>query len=298
LTADDAPANMPGTQEKLSMLRSIARAARLLPLLLLCSFAYASDDGSPAPAASGMDSVQRFFSHFSAHRPLYFAAGLREDGNAKFQISFRYRFLQPQEGREGDGTFSEHLYLGYTQQSIWDWEAESSPFRDTSYIPGLLWSKGNIRGPRATPRALQIGLEHQSNGQGGEESRSLNILYVQPTWRFGNFERYHWTVSPKLYAYFGSLDDNPDIEDYRGYVDLIVSYGKHDSWKIATKTRYGAEGGRTSVQVDISYPMDKILTKRFNAFVHLQYFNGWGESLLDYDVKRPSQIRLGLMLIR
>lgn len=275
--------------------------------LLLTAFvtgpALAEEAGSsgtedPAPAAAAVDPIQRFFSHFSAHRPLYFSAGVREDGNAKFQISFRYRFLEPRDGFDGEGTFSEHLFFGYTQRSIWDWEAESSPFRDTSYIPSLFWSEGNIRGPRPTPKALQIGIEHESNGQGGDASRSLNIVYVQPTWRFGDFDDYHWTVSPKLYAYLGSLDENPGIEDYRGFLDLLVSYGKQDSWKIATKTRYGAAGGRTSFQVDVSYPLDKIMTKRLNAFVHVQYFNGWGESLLDYDVKRPSQIRIGLMLIR
>jgi outer membrane phospholipase A len=280
------------------MVRVLMWAACAALLLAPAAVVPAQEQAEPPPNEPSVDAVQRFFSHFSAHEPLYFAAGLREDGNAKFQVSFRYRFLEPRPGTEGNGSFSEHLYFGYTQYSIWDWEADSSPFRDTSYIPSLFWSRGNLRGPRPSPRGLQIGIEHESNGQGGDDSRSLNVVYVQPTWRFGNFDRYHWTISPKIYAYVGSLGDNPDIEDYRGYMDLIVSYGKLDSWKFATMTRYGAAGGRTSFQVDVSYPLDRLLTKRFNAFVHLQYFNGWGESLLDYDVKRPSQIRLGLMLIR
>ena len=256
------------------------------------------DKSTEPPAQAGVDPVQRFFWRFSAHNPLYFAVGTRENGNAKFQISFRYRFFEPPPDDPRGTSFAERLYLGYTQTSIWDIELESAPFRDTSYKPSLFWYKGDVGTAKIAKKGLQIGVEHESNGQGEESSRSLNIFYVQPTWRFGNFDRYHWTISPKVYAYIGDLSDNPDIEDYRGYVDLMISYGKLGSWKIATTTRYGRSSGHTSVQVDVSYPMDRVLTRRFHAFLHLQYFNGWGESLRDYDVKRPSQIRLGLMLIR
>jgi outer membrane phospholipase A len=35
-----------------------------------------------------------------------------------------------------------------------------------------------------------------------------------------------------------------------------------------------------------------------NGYILLQYFDGWGESLVAYNQRLPAQYRLGLMVVR
>jgi hypothetical protein len=68
--------------------------------------------------------VEYFADHFSGHEPVYILVG-SERPNAKFQVSFKYRVLNP----EGSWTqaFSplRGVHLAYCQTSFWDLEGES-----------------------------------------------------------------------------------------------------------------------------------------------------------------------------
>jgi outer membrane phospholipase A len=54
------------------------------------------------------------------------------------------------------------------------------------------------------------------------------------------------------------------------------------------------------MQFDFSLPLRRIpgVPSTVGGNLLLQYFNGWGESLRDYDVRRPDQLRAGIMLAR
>jgi len=75
-----------------------------------------------------------------------------------------------------------------------------------------------------------------------------------------------------------------------------------DSLKIEAKLRKGMEGHHGSIQIDASYPFASLL--HYDNFVlrhgylHLQYFNGWGETILDYNKRLPWQWRVGVMIVR
>ncbi|HEX5463248.1 MAG TPA: phospholipase A [Burkholderiales bacterium] len=259
----------------------------------------------PEPAqttvALGDDVVSpgTFGSGLSTYEPIYFAVGSRDGWNAKFQLSFKYRLFNP------SGEFTQqyprlgNLYFGYTQTSLWDLSARSSPFKDSSYRPSLfyydsdVWNNANSR----TRIGFQGGLEHESNGQGGANSRSINIAFVRPIFTLGDYGDYHWTIAPKLWTYL-EKDDNPDIADYRGYGELLIKYGKKDKWQIATRLRKGTRAHVGSVEVDLSYPLRSAALGNLNGYLLLQYFNGYGETILDYDQKFESQFRIGLMLVR
>jgi outer membrane phospholipase A len=53
-----------------------------------------------------------------------------------------------------------------------------------------------------------------------------------------------------------------------------------------------------SVELDLSIPLDIAKLGNFGGYLHLQYFNGYGESLLDYNRRVQPQFRLGLMITR
>ncbi len=109
---------------------------------------------SSAEPSGEPDRFNRFASKLSPDEPLYFVIGWRDGTNAKFQLSFKYRFVNP----EGDVTqgvpFFSRVYFGYTQTSLWDLESDSKPFFDTSYRPSLFyrhervheWGEGAVGG--------------------------------------------------------------------------------------------------------------------------------------------------------
>lgn len=204
---------------------------------------------------------------------------------SKFQLSFKYPL-----GRGmifGRGT----LFFGYTQLAFWQvWNAsESQPFRETVYEPELFmtfqtavpyWLGLNVR-------LLTIGIAHQSNGRGGERfSRGWDRIYGSAVFDVGNFVLgiRPWFVIP------GTDDDNPDIEAYMGYGELRASYGfGNHVFTVMTRNNLRFSGNRGAIELDYSFP----ITKRVKGY--LQYFSGYGESLIDYN--RPvDRVGFGFLL--
>lgn len=215
----------------------------------------------------------------SAFEPVYFAFGWRGQDNAKFQVSFKYQF-------------SRGFFLGYTQTSVWDLGSDSLPFRDSSYRPSVFYV---LRRDRQT--AWQAGYEHESNGKAGADSRSIDMLFIRPMMDLGSSGRYRLILAPKAWAYLDK-SENPDIQEYRGYADLFVLYemqegfGIFDGLQLSANARRGADKHYGSIQLDLSYPVGKVV------YGYVQYFSGWGETILDYNRRLPFQVRVGVMLVR
>jgi outer membrane phospholipase A len=240
---------------------------------------------TPPPVKIG-DSFnpQAVLSRFDVYEPMYFAVGSRTRTNAKFQFSFRYRVLWD-------------LNLGYTQTSLWDLQSASKPFYDSAYKPRIFWFRDDLGYGNGwlSRLGLEAGVGHESNGKDGATSRSINIAYVTPRFTFGNPDDYHLLVAPRILGYLEKTD-NPDIADYRGYVDLGAKFGKRNGLLLSSELRRGSQGW--SAQLDLSYPLRPLSGDRFGGYLQLQYFNGYGESLLDYNRKLPAQVRFGYMLVR
>ena len=236
----------------------------------------------------------------SPNEPVYFSLGFNEVLNARFQFSLKYRPLGPTD----DSVHGEHpwndIYLAYTQTSVWDLESESKPFYDTSYRPSIFYQRrdlGDLFGGRFS---LRTGFEHESNGKGGVDSRSINILFVRPSWWWTLSPRWAVAFSPKAYAYI-EKSENEDIADYRGYVDWPLTLARARDLRVTTTLRVGLDG-HGSMLVDASYPFSEIPVLRAiglqNGYLHLQYFDGYGETILSYNRNIAWQLRIGLMLVR
>lgn len=255
----------------------------------------------PAPAAAAApgnddsDVLSRFRSALSPYEPVYFSLGARPDLNARFQISLKFRLFQPHEGQETG--FFNNVYLGYSQTSLWDLGENSAPFRDSSYRPAIFWLSDRVWESRDRRQSLGFdgGFEHESNGRDGDTSRAINSLYARPTLRYRLDDGSTLSFGPKI-KYYATRDGNPDIADYRGHVDYQLRWAKDDGLMVSALVRKGHEKG--SVQLDMAYPLRKLGLGRLNGFLHVQYFNGYGETLLDYNVRAKSQVRIGLMMVR
>jgi len=253
--------------------------------------------------AGGLDQdesgLAEFARHFSAHEPIYFLAGT-EPPNVKFQFSFKYAVANPQAPLVKSIPALAGVNLAYSQTSLWDTSKESAPFFDSSYRPELLWSDESMPAlsrPGVYSLGLQFGARHESNGRSGDESRSLNIVYVRPIVTFGDPKAFHVTVAPRIFTYVGGQGGNEDIENYRGYGDLRATVGWRDSVELAALARIGDDGDKGSVQLDVTYPLKRILGGNLDVYFDVQGFYGNGESLLTYN-QRDATLRFGIAVVR
>ncbi|WP_281664873.1 phospholipase A [Paraburkholderia fungorum] len=254
-------------------------------------------DAMSPPGDSLATTGRGILSHLSYYEPMYFAVGHNGDTNARLQLSFKYRILMPDDLRSK--ALRDNLYFAYTQTSIWDLSADSRPFRDTTYSPQLFYYVPDTgwRSPFFTRMGFAAGFAHESNGKAGSDSRSINMPFIRPTWEFGNLEGKHLTVSPKIYYYLGT-SNNPDIADYRGYVDLLVKYGSADGWQLATTLRKGTKHWYGSIDSQFTYPLAKLLGSAWGGYIWVGYFNGYGEDLLDYNNRQHWMARIGYSISR
>jgi outer membrane phospholipase A len=229
----------------------------------------------------------------SAFEPIYFAVGARGETTARFQISFKYRLFDRDQGWGTDLPFLTQLYFGYTQTTIWNLSDDSKPFHDTSYKPSFFWLWQDDGRRRFGVDGLRVGVEHESNGQSGLDSRSINIAFARPEWRWAIKEGRFFEFTPKFYGYLEKTE-NPDIQKYRGYVDWRVRYGGEErSWTAMARLGTAGKGSLTLEW------FERVRGRGFGTgFLYAQFFAGYGEDILDYNQRYKSQIRFGYAIVR
>ncbi len=164
------------------------------------------------------------------------------------------------------------LMASYTQLSYWQFYAKSQWFRETNYEPQIFISSNFKKN-----WLFRTGLDHQSNGRGGELERSWNRAFVSVSLSRGGWL---FTVEPWVLIFKPDSSDlhNPDIADYLGHERFVVAYKFHNNIELALEVRniermtsYMTEIGTLSIP----------LSKHISAY--LQVFNGYGQSLIEYN---------------
>ncbi|TXD97010.1 phospholipase A [Psychrobacter frigidicola] len=204
----------------------------------------------------------------------------------KFQLSFKSKVAEDLFNTNAD------LWFGYTQQSHWQVynEDNSRPFRATDYQPEIFLTQpvtANLPfGGRL--RMLGVGAVHHSNGKSDPISRSWNRVYLMGGAEWGKF-----SVIPRIWTRIKNenedKDDNPDIEDFMGHGDVTFLYDLPNQKSLSGTLRYNAKTNKGAAQIDYIYP----LTKNLNGYVQL--FQGYGESLIDYNYENTA-IGVGIVL--
>jgi len=234
----------------------------------------------------------------------------------KFQLSFKFKIwrdlIRSEEIKKivekSTGIRGIDAWVAYTQQSFWQLynSAFSAPFRDTNYEPELLL---NFDMQREIPylmgtklQFINVGFNHQSNGRAEPLSRSWNRIVANVGFEknFGLEKNDNFSLLLKTWYRLpekAANDDNPDLTDYTGYGELWGTlYWKNQRFAVMLRNNLQSEN-KGAVQLDWSIPLSSInesLAKKISLYV--QYFNGYGESLLDYNTS-INRISAGLMLV-
>jgi len=181
-------------------------------------------------------------------------------------------------------------YVAYTNRSFWQFFdlKDSQPFRETNHEPEiwLSWFYDLYIGD-FNAEMVWFGYEHQSNGQYYAMSRGWNRAYVD---FYFNYHAFSLSIRPWLPLDDGAHeDDRFDYATYlgNGAINGIYSWRHFDFGVRWDYSFAGLEYG--SVTVDLDIPMTDYVSG------YVRYFNGYGESLIDFDY-RANTLSAGIVL--
>ncbi len=236
------------------------------------------------------------WSYVTEQNPIYSDNGLYVNhAEAKFQFSFRFPLSSRDLFVKGDG-----LDLAYTQKSFWQvYNSDSAPFRETNYNPEIFYTMPLSFRPFGADTALRFGLEHESNGRGiiGGVllSRSWNRAYANLIYAKDNYiisvrPWYRFPENAKTSPTDPAGDDNPDIEKYLGYFDLTAALQYRNlEFSLLARNNLRTNENHGAIELGMSFPMYHKIRG------YAQFFNGYGESLIDYN-HNINRVGIGILL--
>ncbi len=204
------------------------------------------------------------------------------NSDVKFQISVSQRITKTKL------PLNTYLFVAYTQKAFWNVYQKSLPMHDLNFNPGIGFMSYIIHRNQLTGRVSLL-FEHESNGRDSIWSRSWNKITL-----FGAYS-VNRNIELQLKAWIPIIDskNNKDILDYCGIAQLTGSYMTDNRRFGATLilTKRSGWNFNFNTTVELSYR----LFANENQYLFLQYYNGYGEGLLDYN-RFHSRLRLGFVI--
>lgn len=223
---------------------------------------------------------------------------------AKIQVSVRTKIAKGLlKSGTGDDDDQDSLWFGYTAQSYWQvfTPSLSRPFRNTDHEPEAIYIYPHqIALPGGWNYRLSgLGLVHQSNGQSLPLSRSWNRAYLMGAAEKVLGEDSSLTLQGRIWDRLRestSTDDNPGIEDYIGRAEVAGNWQINRQNSVGVTVRHSLrKEARGSVRLDwMRAPNSQ--PNYTGLRYHVQLFNGYGDSLIDYNRKR-TVLSVGLSLV-
>ena len=243
----------------------------VLIVLLLCTSLFARDYQSP----------------FSINRNNYIIAGDNKD-QAKFQISFKYELV-----------YYSNIYFGYTQTSWWKVYHDADTM-SSNYQPEIFYrlnSKNNAFNNLDLKFIDYIQFSpfnHASTGVEGTDHRSINIYYAQTQVSYG--DRVSIGDNIKVFGYYSKEETNSDIQKYKGYYenDIFLKINSRTVEDMSLAEFHFKHGGTFTKGWLCAEANMLIFTNKAQPRLFFQYFYGYGENMVNYNIKDQSA-RIGLI---
>ncbi|WP_315303335.1 phospholipase A [Tannerella forsythia] len=226
--------------------------------------------------------------YFGVFKDNYFIGGIpvgqkikADNSNVKFQISVIQRLTKSKL------PFDTYLFLQFTQKTVWNVLEESLPIRDMNFNPGIGIGHLIVYQNRYIGKAFLM-LEHESNGKDREASRSWNKVSLSGSLMASP----HVELQFKAWIPIIDGENNRDILRYNGLGHFGLSYRTSNRRiQAGILATWRNKSFSFNTQWELSYK----LHKNENQYLFLQYYNGYGENLLDYD-RFKSVVRLGMVI--
>lgn len=238
------------------------------------------------------DTISEFESlrPFGIYKDNYFVVGSSFSGgkitkynsNAKFQISLRHRLFQ------GFWNSRMYMFITYTQKSYWDIFQKSAPFAENNYNPTLGFGYP-LRNGKMIAGALLLQYEHESNGRDSIWSRSWNKISFMGVYGVSK----NLNIQAKFWIPVALAKQNKNIIRYAGFGHVAVSYNDNDERFrcSALLTKRGGWNLNANITLEVAYRF----FRGNNQYFFIQYHNGYGESLIEYDEFR-NYLRVGFVI--
>lgn len=163
------------------------------------------------------------------------------------------------------------LLIAYTQLNYWQVYASSQYFRETNYEPEIMVEH------HFHPNWLfRFGVNHQSNGRGGDLERSWNRI-IETLQLSGEKWLASVSVWQLIFKNQSSNLHNPEIAHYLGYDSILFSYKIKEVRASVQIQNIESALTRGSITGTLSYPVTEHIS------IYGQYFNGYGQSLIEYN---------------
>lgn len=226
--------------------------------------------------------------YFTLFRDNYFSGGIPlgtkptgHNSDVKFQLSISQRLTKSKL------PFDSYLFIQYTQKAFWDVFRESLPMRDLNFNPGIGLGHLIIRHNKYIGKAYLM-LEHESNGKDSIDSRSWNKI----TFSWALVLNDNWETQFKTWIPIIDGEKNKDILKYNGIFQFAVNYRTcNKRLQIGALITQRKAWFGFNTQLELSYKFNK----RENQFFFIQYYNGYGENLLEYN-QYKNMLRVGFVI--
>ena len=264
----------------------------LLFIFVLCCLTSSAQIVTKVDETINSDSIRQAFDnrpYFGLYKDNYFIFGpaigeklTRSNTNVKFQISISQRITK------STLPFGTYLYLFYTQKVFWNVLEKSMPMTDLNFNPGIGITKPLFVRNRYIGKVSLI-FEHESNGRDGDASRSWNKISLAT----------NIMVDPNLMVHakfwIPIIDGmhNRDILDYCGIYQMGMQYmspNRKFNFGVTLVKRRGWNLNYNTI-LEFGYR----IWKKHNEYLFVQYYNGYGEGLLEYN-KFHSMLRVGIQI--
>lgn len=238
------------------------------------------------------DSVRHAFDrgpYFGLYKDNYFIFGTavnhtptKTNTDIKFQISIQQRLTR------STLPFGTYLYLFYSQKCWWNVLENSMPMVDLNFNPGIGLAKPLFVKNRYVGKVTLMA-EHESNGRDGLASRSWNKISLAASIMIDP----QVTVHGKVWIPIVDGQNNRDILDYSGIYQVGTEFTSRNRRFTASVVLVKRRGWKLNYNtiIELGYR----IFRRDNQFLFLQFYNGYGECMLDYNQFR-SRVRVGIVI--